>query len=113
MNQWVIIFYSTNSDNIPVIEYIKAQEAKRANEIYNALILLKEFGIEKSLLAARKLKGKFCNGLYELKIDTSRILYFLHTDRRFIMVHAFTKKKNKTPRIELEIAIRRMKDYLR
>jgi len=36
----------------------------------------------------------------------------LHTGRRFILLHGFTKKKGKTPKKELYTARKRMKDYL-
>jgi phage-related protein len=110
---WEIIYYKKSSGKVPVIDYIKSQEIERANKILNALRLLKEFGISESLLDARKLKGERNKGLYELKIDSSRIIYFLQTDRKFVLVHAFTKKSDKTPKIELEIAKRRMKDFMR
>lgn len=114
MNCWEVIYYKTNSGKVPVIEYMQSQEVQRGNDIYNALRLLKEFGIEEeSLLDTRKLKGKRYKGLYELKIDSSRIIYFLHTGRKFVLVNAFTKQKNNTPKTELETAKRRMKDYLR
>lgn len=113
MDYWEVKYYLTRSGKNPVMEYILLQEVKRANNIDNALRLLREFGIAESQLDAKKLKGETYKGLYELKIDSSRIIYFLHTGRRFILVHAFTKKTNKTPKVELETARKRMKDYLR
>jgi len=50
-------------------------------------------------------------GLYELRIDSTRIIYFLFTGRRFVLVHGFTKKSKETPKRELEVARKRMKDY--
>lgn len=110
---WNIIYYKNSSGKIPVIEYIESQEIERANNILNAFRLLKEFEISESLLDSRKLKGKPYKGLYELKVDSSRIIYFLYTGRVFVLTHAFTKKSNKTPKIELEIAKKRMLDFLR
>jgi phage-related protein len=110
---WDVIYYKKSSGKIPVIEYIESQEIERANNILNALRLLKEFGISESLLDARKLKSKPYKGLYELRVDSSRIIYFLYTGRKFVLVHAFTKKSDKTPKIELEIAKKRMADFLR
>jgi phage-related protein len=46
------------------------------------------------------------------KTGISRILYFTHAGRKFILLHGFAKKTNKTPRREIEIAEERMKDYL-
>jgi phage-related protein len=46
------------------------------------------------------------------KTGISRILYFTHTGKKFVLLHGFTKKTNKTPQREIEIAEERMKDYL-
>jgi len=113
MGNWEINFYTTNSGRAPVIDYIKEQEIKRRVAIYNAIELIEEFGIGKSHLVARKIKGKLYQGLYEWKIYSSRIIYFLPTGKTCVLVHAFTKQKNKTPQFELDTARKRMKDYLR
>lgn len=113
MDYWEVKYYLTRSGKNPVMEYILSQEVERANNIDNALRLLREFGIAESLLDTKKLKGKIYKGLHELKIDSSRIIYFLYTGRKFILVHAFTKKKDKTPKVELETARKRMEEYLR
>ena len=109
---WNVVYYKTNSGRVPVIEYIETQKPERIKKIGNALKLLREFGIEESLLNARKLKGKNYKGLCELKIDNSRIIYFLFTGKMFVLVHGFSKKTLKTPIRELEVAKKRMKDYI-
>ena len=109
---WNITYYKTNSGKVPVIDYIVNQKPVRIKKIKNALRLLREFGIEESQLDARKLKGKKYKGLHELKIDSSRIIYFLFTGRKFVLVHGFIKKSKKTPIRELEVARKRMKDYI-
>jgi phage-related protein len=56
--------------------------------------------------------------LYEIRIrvrvdrNNFRVIYFVYTDRRFIMLHGFQKKTQKTPRKELEIAHKYMEDFL-
>ena len=55
-------------------------------------------------------------GLWELRVRTSRqlrILYFLHTGRTFVLLHAFVKKTREVPQSEIRIAARRMNEYLR
>ena len=42
----------------------------------------------------------------------SRILYFVQSGPRFILLHGFTKKSSKTPKKEIDIAVSRMKQYL-
>ena len=109
---WDITYYKTNSGKVPVIEYIKSLDAKNIVKIRNALRWLIEFGINESQLGSRKIKGKRYKGLYELKIDSSRIIYFLSTGRKFVLLHGFTKKTQKTPIKEFRIAETRMKDYI-
>ena len=54
--------------------------------------------------------------LYELRVNgrdgTYRTLYFAARNRRFVMVHGFQKKTQKTPKQELEKALKRMTDFL-
>ena len=55
-------------------------------------------------------------GLWELRIRSRRqirILYFAHTGKLFVMVHAFVKKTRAVPQPEIQIATRRMNQYLR
>ena len=44
--------------------------------------------------------------------SVERLIYFFFTGRRIIFLHGFQKKTQRTPRREIEIARRRMNDYL-
>ena len=107
-----VIFYNTNSNRFPVLDYINSQEALRIAIIRNAIRLLREFEVEDSLSDNKKLKGRRYKGLHQLTVESSRIIYFIMSGNKFVLLHAFTKKTNKTPIKELEIARKRMKDYL-
>jgi phage-related protein len=54
------------------------------------------------------------DGLFELRLmgaeGIARVMYCTLSGRRIVMLHGFVKKTQKTPRTELEIAIRRMKE---
>jgi phage-related protein len=53
-------------------------------------------------------------GLFELRLKAAegiaRVFYCMLVGRRIVMLHQFIKKSEKTPRKELEIAKRRMKE---
>jgi len=53
-------------------------------------------------------------GLFELRLKVAegivRVFYCTLVGRRIVMLHQFTKKSEKTPRKELEIARTRMKE---
>ena len=54
------------------------------------------------------------DGLFELRIKAAegiaRVFYCTVVGRRIVMLHQFIKKSGKTPRKELEIARKRMKE---
>lgn len=53
--------------------------------------------------------------LWEMRLKgrdgIARALYFAATGRRLVVVRAFVKKTEKAPRREIELAVRRMRDY--
>ncbi|MSP37260.1 MAG: hypothetical protein EXR70_02050 [Deltaproteobacteria bacterium] len=54
-------------------------------------------------------------GLWELRVRTRRqlrILYFLSTERTFVLLHAFVKKTREVPDSETRIAVRRMRQFV-
>ena len=54
--------------------------------------------------------------LFEIRMkgrsNTHRIFYFAYTGRKFILLHGFTKKTEKTPQKEIDIALKRMQEYI-
>jgi len=45
--------------------------------------------------------------------NTYRLLYALLPDRRIVFLHGFQKKTQRTPRREIEIALKRLEDFNR
>lgn len=103
-SHWRVEFYTTESGRSPVLEYINGLEASERAEIRNALRLLREFGTALSLPHVRHLQDK----LWELRPGRNRLLYFVQTGRCFVVVHAFRKQTGKTPKREIDVALRRM-----
>jgi phage-related protein len=79
--------------------------------------LLAKFGNELHYPHVDTIEGKKYNGLWELRIELAsnifRIFYFLPKSNKVILLHGIVKKKQKTPKKELDIALDRMKEYLR
>ena len=51
--------------------------------------------------------------IWELRPLSNRILYAYYEDNKFILLHSFTKKQQKTPKREIEKAKRELEDYKR
>ena len=111
---WKVDFYEDKHGRSPVWEFIFSLPEKHQAKIVRALDLLEVFGLSLGMPHVRGLKGH--RKLWELRVQVAksayRVFYFAHTGRHFVMLHAFLKKTRKTPRQEIAIAERRMKDLL-
>jgi phage-related protein len=112
MSDWSIEFYVMENDDSPLAEWYAAQNSKVQAKLLRTFELLQELGIEVGEPHVKPLGNK----LYEIRVrvdrNNFRVIYFAYTDRRFILLHGFQKKTQKTPTKELETAQRYMDDFL-
>ncbi|HRF57840.1 MAG TPA: type II toxin-antitoxin system RelE/ParE family toxin [Campylobacterales bacterium] len=110
MKNWQIWFYKTPSGNSPVEEWLDSLGIDARVEVLRAVALLKDFGIELEMPYVKQVKSK----LYELRAKDKdgiyRVLYFAASGHRFVLLHGFAKKTQKTPQKEIDLALKRMKD---
>ena len=107
-----IEFYTTNSGRIPVSDFLESLDKRMQARALRMITLLAHNGNE-----LRPPDSKYLiDGIFELRIksghDISRILYFFYFDRKIILTNGFIKKTPKTPKKEIELAIRYKKDYI-
>jgi phage-related protein len=112
MAEWSIEFYTLANEESPVADWYAAQGSKVQAKLLWMFDLLEELGIEVGMPYVKPLGDK----LYEIRVkvdrNSFRVIYFAYTDRRFILLHGFQKKTQKTPLKELEIAQKYMEDVL-
>ena len=112
--QWAIEYYVTTEDKSPVKEFIASLSPESKAKYIFIADLLEEYGIGVKEPYVKPMEGR--RKLFEIRIkdraNIHRILYFAFTGRKFVLLHGFTKKTGKTPGREIEIAVRRMEDYL-
>ena len=104
---WQIEFFSTPDGSCPVLDFLSSLTKEERAKIRNHLRLLKEFGIQLGMPQARPLKGH--KPLWELRPMPNRLIYVAVSGRRFVIVHGFKKKSQKTPLKEIKIAEKRYK----
>lgn len=111
---WNIEIYQTERGRALVTEFLNSLPVKHKTKAQFVLDLLAEYG---PLLKEPFTKHLTGTKLKELRIQASpniyRIFYFAYIEKRFVLLHAFTKKTQQTPRKEIEIAEKRMEDYIR
>ena len=50
--------------------------------------------------------------IWELRPGKNRVLYFFYKDNKYVLLHHFVKKTQKTPKKEIERAKREMVEYI-
>lgn len=111
VNDWRVVFYKTSAGASPVEEYIDTLHADDAARIIHRLEILEELGTSMRMPDARKLED---SPLWELRIrgqTAYRVFYVAIEGRRMLVLHAFQKKSQKTPRREIRTAEQRLMDY--
>lgn len=78
------------------------------NKIVAYLDLLEEFGTRVGEPVTKHLDGE----IRELRPLRNRLLYAYYKDNRFIILHHFIKKTQKTPKREIEQAKKNLQNYL-
>ena len=106
-----ILFYQTDLEDNPVQEFLSELDPAPRAKIIRTLELLRIQPIVPSKFW-KKLRG---SDLWEVRVGYAgsiyRVLAVLAKNNRVILLHAFQKKSQKTPRQDMEIALQRQKRY--
>jgi phage-related protein len=112
MSDWSVEFYADADGDSPVLDWYESLDEKTKAKLIWIFQLLESNGIELGMPYIKPLGDK----LYEIRADVNRnafrVVYFLHTGRRFILLHGFQKKTQKTPTKELARARTYLEDFL-
>lgn len=112
--KWVIEYYVTDNGKYPVKDFVDSLSPEGKAKYIFISDLLEQYGIQVREPYVKPIKGK--KKLFEMRIkeksNIHRIIYFVFTGKTLILLHGFTKKTQRTPAKEIEIAEKRMKDYL-
>ncbi|MFA7506004.1 MAG: type II toxin-antitoxin system RelE/ParE family toxin [Burkholderiaceae bacterium] len=103
------VFFRTAAGKEPVREWLKALDGND-RRIVGQDIATAEYGWPVGMPVSRSL-GK---GLYEIRSDishgrTTRVIFCV-AEKRMVLVHSFIKKTQKTPKADLDLALKRMKE---
>lgn len=112
-----IEIYEDKDGNAPIADFIedlntKANTSKshrvRLKKISEYLELLKAYGTRAGLPSTRHIE----DDIWELRPMQDRILFAYWKDNKFLLLHHFVKKTQKTPQREIDQAKRNMADFL-
>jgi len=110
-------FYYDKNDKSEIVEYLdelgersETSKTDRINrdKILAYIIALKEYGTRIGQPTVKHIDGS----MWELRPLANRIFFFYWKDNKYVLLHHFIKKTQKTPPREIEQARSKMKDYL-
>ncbi len=112
MNNFTIEFFETENGTLPAEEFILSQDIKMRAKIFKTLELLEFNGNQ----LREPFSKHLTEDIYELQTkqgnNISRILYFFFINKKIILTNGFIKKTQKTPKNELQKALKYKKEYL-
>jgi phage-related protein len=92
-------------------EEIEALSLKMRAKLEHILNLLQDYGL--SYVYEPYVKH-LQNELWEIRVKDkdgiARVVYILANKKRIVLLHAFVKKTQKTPKVALEIAVKRIRE---
>lgn len=106
-------FFATQSGHEPVREWLMELDREDRREVGSSLMTL-EFGWPVGMPLARAM-GR---GLHELRIAmkgnrNARVFFYIDRQRQIVLLHAFMKQTQTTPKQELDCARQRMRQHQR
>ena len=106
-----MVFYERANGEVPAQEFLDSLPIKLREKTLRSLALLQELGPQLRGGEAEYIR----DGLFELRTqfgsDITRIFYFFFVGRKIVVTSGFIKKSQKTPRREIERALRCKRDW--
>ena len=112
-----IEFYYDSNGESDVYNFLKKLE-KKAESDKNARIQYRQVSLFIELLSKNgtnlpdNITKHIEDEIWELKPGKNRVLYFFYKDNKYILLHHFVKKTQKTPKKEIIKAKKEMNDYI-
>lgn len=105
--------YDRSDGTCPVREFLDSLEPKLLAKTLRTIDLLENNGPYLREPYSKALN----NGLFELRTkqgsDITRVIYFFVVGKKIILTNGFVKKSQKTPRSEIDLALKYKADYER
>lgn len=106
-----IYYYVSSSGENPVRDFLDSLEEKQQAKVLRIFQLLEEYGLRAVAPHLKKVAGTPLWEIRTLGRDNIRILYIVPEKNAVLALHGFVKKKQKTPRKELDTALNRYQSW--
>ncbi len=111
-DKWSVVFYVDEQGNEPIKEFLESLDLKTQARFDWSIEQLRIRNITAKEPLVRHLQDKVWELREESSTSIDRLLYFFFTGRQIVFLHGFQKKTQKTPSREINLALKRMKDFV-
>jgi len=107
-----IYYYISPSGRNPAKNFIDSLAKNQKAKILRVFQYIREYGIRVPIQHIKKVKQTPFWEIRTLGKDNIRIIYAVVYKKDLLVIHGFIKKKQKTPKKELETALNRYREWL-
>jgi len=108
-----LVFFETEAGRAPVRENLEAllepDQAKAAAHLH----LLEQYGHTLREPHVKHLQDKLKELRLKISAGQYRVFFFFHVGGKAVLVHSMVKKTQQTPKPDLDLALKRMREWLR
>ena len=106
-----IEFYKTEAGKEVIAEFLESLPAKDTAKVLRDIDLLAQYAPNLREPYTKHIEGPIWELRSKFSSNIHRILYFVNKRNVLVLLHGFTKKTQKTPPSEIELAKKRLTDY--
>jgi phage-related protein len=103
---WTLQQYEDNRGRRPVEEFLESLAESERAVVKAKFFYLQERGSQ----LREPITKSMGDGLYELRVHAYRIFFCFRPGNRIVLLHAFRKKSQATPRRDLDLPRKRMQE---
>lgn len=108
-----VFFYKTGRGRSPVREYIDGLHKEDLARFLEVVEEIEAHGFSASRVQFKPIEGKLWEVKFHARTSGYRVFYCMLEKDIMVWLHAFSKKTQKTPLKEIEVARNRMKEIFR
>ena len=112
-DEWTVEFYVEEGGYTPVIDFFEELDKKTNARFQWSIEQVRVLNVQARTPLVKHVEGKIWEIREESNTNIYRILYFFYTGKRIVLLHGFAKKTSKLPRKELDIALKRLANYVK
>jgi len=109
---WTVEYYMDPRGREPVADFVDSLPTEGQAKVLRLVSLLADYGVLLKEPYTRQIRGKLRELRIRGKSGEVRILYFAFAERRLVLLHGFHKKTRKTSMHDIEIAERRLDEFV-